>query len=115
MKKGFLSQYFEGVAIKRLSAVEVDTQKSNQHEFNGSKPLRNLLGKERLNDYPVTFVWLGDENEAISEEGMVTWYDAREKHITRSEWRLYFKSNPIMNWAEEGDLLIVAKRSNAKV
>src|SRR5690606_25348518 len=110
MKKGFLSQYFTGVAIKRLKAVEVDTQRSNQHEFNGSQPLRNLLGDKRLNEYPVTFIWLGDENEGISEEGQVTWYDARERHPSRSEWRLYFKSNPVMDWAKEGDLLIVAKR-----
>ncbi|WP_458411457.1 type II restriction endonuclease [Schinkia sp. CFF1] len=116
MKKGFLSQYFEGIAIKKLSSVEVNIQKSNQHEFNGNKPLRNLLGSERLNDYPVTFVWLGDENEGISEEGIVTWYDAREKNPFRSaEWRLYFKSNGVMDWAAEGDLLIVAKRPNGQV
>ena len=116
MKKGFLSQYFEGIAIKKLSLVEVDIQRSNQHEFNGSKPLRNLFGSERLNDYPVTFVWLGDENEGISEEGNVTWYDAREKNPSRSpEWRLYFKSNPVMDWAQEGDLLIVARRPNGQV
>lgn len=115
MKKGFLSQYFEGIAIKKLSSVEVDIQRSNQHEFNGSKPLRNLFGSERLNDYPVTFVWLGDENEGISEEGTVTWYDAREKHPTRTEWRLYFKSNPVIDWAQEGDLLIVAKRPHDQV
>jgi hypothetical protein len=115
MKKGFLSQYFEGIAIKRLSSVEVDVHKSNQHEFNGSKPLRNLFGNMRLNDYPVTFVWLGDENEGISEEGYVTWYDAREKHPSRTEWRLYFKSNPVMDWAQEGDLLIVARRPNNQV
>jgi hypothetical protein len=115
MKKGFLSQYFEGIAIKRLSAVEVNLERSNQHEFNGSKPLQNSLGTERLNNYPVTFVWLGDENEAISENGRVTWYDAREKQPKRREWRLYFKSNPVMDWAEEGDLLIVAKRSNGQI
>lgn len=116
MKKGFLSQYFEGIAIKRLSLVEVDTQRSNQHEFNGSKPLRNLLGNARLNDFPVTFVWLGGENEGISEDGHVTWYNARERNPSRSaEWRLYFKSNPVMDWAEEGDLLIVAKRPNEQI
>ncbi|MCC3359108.1 type II restriction endonuclease [Bacillus sp. REN16] len=115
MKKGFLSQYFEAIAIKRLSSVEVDIHKSNQHEFNGSKPLRNLFGSYRLNEYPVTFLWLGSENEGITEEGHVTWYDAREKHPTRSEWRLYFKSNPVIDWAQEGDLLIVARRPNDQV
>jgi hypothetical protein len=115
MKRGFLSQYFEGIAIKKLSSVEVDIHRSNQHEFNGNRGLRNLFGNTRLNDYPVSFVWLGDENEGISEEGNVTWYDAREKHLSRSEWRLYFKSNPVIDWAQEGDLLIVARRPNNQV
>ncbi|MBS4218326.1 restriction endonuclease [Bacillus sp. FJAT-49711] len=115
MKKGFLSQYFEGIAIKRLSSVEVDIRRSNQHEFNGSVPLRNLLGNNRLSDYPVTFIWLGDENEGISEEGYVTWYDAREKHPSRTEWRLYFKSNSVIDLSQEGDLLLVAKRPDNQV
>ena len=33
MKHGYLSEYFEGVAAKRLSAVEADETKSNQHEY----------------------------------------------------------------------------------
>lgn len=111
MQKGFLSQYFEGVAIKRLSAVEVNTDVSNQHEFNGSRPLHNLLGDSRKT-YFAHFVWLGGENEGISEEGHATWYDARENHPTRSEYRLYFNSNGVMDEAKEGDLLIVAKRTN---
>lgn len=115
MKKGFLSQYFGAIAIKRLSTVEVDIHRSNQHEFNGSKPLKYLFGSSRLNDYPVTFIWLGGENEGITEVGTVTWYDSRERHPSRSEWRLYFKSNPVMDWAQEGDLLIVARRANEQV
>lgn len=115
MKSGFLSQYFEKIAIKRLSSVEVDIHRSNQHELNGSKPLRNLFGDMRLNDYPVTFVWLGGENEGISEEGNVTWYDARVRHPSRTEWRLYFKSNSVIDWAQEGDLLIIAKRPDEQV
>lgn len=115
MKKGFLSQYFEGVAIKKLRPVEVDPKRSNQHEFNGSKPLRNLLGNERLNNYPVAFVWLGDENEGITEDGYVTWYNARERHPTRTEWRLYFNNNSVMEQAQTDDLLIIAKRPNKQI
>ncbi|MFD1361249.1 type II restriction endonuclease [Lentibacillus salinarum] len=117
MKKGFLSQYFEAIVIKRLSAVEVDTERSNQHEFNGTGPLKNLFGSERLNHYPVTFVWLGgDENEAFSEEGSITWYDARESNPARSaEWRLYFSSNGITDLADEQDLLIVARRPDRQI
>src|SRR5690625_1108771 len=115
MKQGFLSQYFDGIAFKRLSAVEVNVQRSNQHEFNGSKALRKLLGENTLNNYPVTFVWFGDENEGISEESSVTWYDARANHPTRTEWRLYFRNNHVSESAEVGDLLIVARRPNKEM
>lgn len=44
MKIGHLSQYFSGVAAKRLRVVEVNPRTSNQHEINGSKVLRVMLG-----------------------------------------------------------------------
>lgn len=112
MKQGYLSEYFEGVVAKRLSAVEASPESSNQHEFNGVGPLKKLLGEDRLTDCPTRFVWVGEENEGLSEDSFVTWYDARERHPTRSEHRLYFRSNPVMEIAGEGDLLIVARRPN---
>jgi hypothetical protein len=45
MKQGYLSQYFSGVAAKRLSSVEANILISNQHEFNGVEGLRTLLGE----------------------------------------------------------------------
>lgn len=115
MKTGFLSEYFEGVVAKRLSAVEADTERSNQHEFNGVNALKKLLGQERFNDFPVRFVWLGEENEGMCEDSLVTWYDSRENHPTRSEYRLYFRTNPIMEMAHEGDLLIIARRPGGEM
>ena len=115
MKKGFLSEYFDGVVAKRLSGVESNPDQSNQHEFNGVKPLKKLLGEEKLADCPTRFVWLGEENEGVSEDSTVTWYDSRENHPTRSEYRLYFRSNPIMELASTGDLLIVARRSSGEI
>lgn len=44
LKRGYLSEYFTGVASKVLSAVEADTATSNQHEYNGVTPLKNILG-----------------------------------------------------------------------
>jgi hypothetical protein len=114
MQRGFLSQYFDGVAVKRLSAVEVNTSVSNQHEFNGSRPLRNLLGDSRQT-FNARFLWLYGENEGITSDGSVTWYDARENHPTRSEYRLYFKRNDVMDRAGEGDLIIVAKRPDNEI
>jgi len=115
MKNGFLSEYFDGVVAKRLSGVESNPGQSNQHEFNGVKPLKKLLGQEKLTDCPARFVWLGEENEGISEDSSVTWYDSRENHPTRSEFRLYFKSNSVMDLAGAGDLLIVARRPSGEI
>lgn len=39
MKKGHLSEYFEGVAVKELSQVEANILRSHQHEFNASRKL----------------------------------------------------------------------------
>ena len=59
MKKGYLSEYFEGAAFKVLSSVEADVLSSNQHEFNGVEGLRRILsepdGKVR---YAATFLYL---------------------------------------------------------
>jgi len=111
MQKGFLSQYFDGVAIKRLRPVEVCVSISNQHEFNANKALRCLLGEVRRT-YDCRFLWFSGENEGVSAEGRVTWYDARENHPTRTEYRLYFNSNDVMDQAQVGDLLIVARRAD---
>jgi len=115
MQKGILSEYFVGVTAKRLSAVEINPDKSNQHEINGVNPLKKLLGEERLTDRSARFVWLGQKNEGVSEDSFVTWYDSREGHPTRTEYRLYFRSNPVMEVASEGDLLIVARRPSGEL
>jgi hypothetical protein len=35
MKAGYLSEFFTGVAMKTLSAIEADPSRSHQQEFNG--------------------------------------------------------------------------------
>lgn len=119
MKRGFLSQYFQGVALKRLSAVEADMSRSHQHEYNGVEELKALLGEpEGKVPYPTRFLYLTDhDDQPVSDEGALTWYDARqrarvERNVMRWEYRLYFPSNQVMQRAAEGDLLIVAKRSD---
>jgi hypothetical protein len=114
IRRGLLSEHFEGVAAKRLSAVEADTSRSNQHEFNGVNQLKKILGQDRAT-FVARFVWLGAEQEAVAEDGYVTWYDARELHPTRSEYRLYFPTTPISELANEGDTLFIAKRTNNSV
>jgi hypothetical protein len=117
MNEGYLSQYFERIAAKRLSAVEADTAISHQHEFNGSRALKEVLGTgsgDRV-QFQTTFVWLGKENEALSSEGFVTWYDARLNHPIRSEYRLYFPTTDVSEMAKAGDLMLIAKRPNGSV
>ncbi|MGP1275831.1 MAG: type II restriction endonuclease [Caulobacterales bacterium] len=110
-----LSNYFSAVAAKVLSAVEVDTQKSNQHEFNGSVALKAVLGGEKAERFPSRFLWLGSDEEVIDELHWLTWYDARERHPTRSEWRLYFPSNAVMERATPDSLLLFARRPSGEV
>lgn len=112
MNNGFLSQYFDAIAAKKLSAVEINLAKSHQHEFNGSRELKNVLRTTEKTQFTTKFMWIEEQNEALSEDGIVTWYDARENHPTRSEYRLYFPSNAIIEMAKEGDTLFIAKRTD---
>ncbi len=116
MKKGYLSHYFNGVAVKILSAVEADVLLSNQHEFNGVKELRNILGEpDGKVRYEAKFLYLTDhDDEPITENGFLTWYDARQKAredrgVMRWEYRLYFPTNLVSQHANAGDLLVIAK------
>ncbi|WP_270374174.1 type II restriction endonuclease [Marinicauda sp. Alg238-R41] len=110
-----LSSYFVNVVAKALRAVEADPARSNQHEFNGTNALKEALGNERFEQKTVRFIWLGSEEDAFDCEAFVTWYDARERHPTRSEWRLYFESNPVMELALEGALLLIACMPNGEL
>ncbi|PKO02633.1 MAG: restriction endonuclease [Chloroflexi bacterium HGW-Chloroflexi-5] len=109
MIKGHLSSYFQGIAAKRLSAVETDPNTSHQHEFNGVNQLISMFGEDR-NRYESRFIFFGgEEGDTVIDDGFVTWYDARENHPTRSEFRLYYGSNFAIDLAKEGDTLVIAK------
>lgn len=117
MKSGYLSQYFSGVAIKTLSAVEADLYISRQHEFNGVSALKRIFGEtEGKRNYNGKFLYLNDnDSEPVISEGILTWYDAREKHPTRSEYRLYFPTTQVSICASEGDMLVIGLRPDNTV
>jgi hypothetical protein len=117
MKKGCLSEYFSGVVAKRLSAVEADPKISNQHEFNGVKPLRSLLGDNRMDQMPSRFMYFGDDEEkTVRADGYLTWYDSRIDQLHRSaEYRLYFPTTSVTEMMQEGDLLLVAKKADDSI
>jgi hypothetical protein len=119
MKKGFLSKFFTGIAVKRLSAVEANLDRSNQHEFNGDKALKNIFGSVQGSEkkkFKAQFIYPSEkEGETLSVDGSLTWYDARDKHPTRSEYRLYFSSTPVSEISSERDLLIIGRQPDNTV
>jgi hypothetical protein len=113
MKKGYLSEYFEGVAAKRLAAVEVDTTRSHQHEFNATREMLRFMGRPTgRRPTPAKFIYLCDEDDApLVDNDSLTLYDSRENQPHRSaEFRFYFPDNEVTKRASEGDLLVIAKR-----
>lgn len=115
MRKGHLSQYFSGVAAKRLRNVEVNQSSSNQHEFNGSRDLRVMLGDDDQR-FPATYMLLKEGTEdAYVLEATANWYDTRRRIETRSaEYRLYYPAeiSAVIRKANAGDLLVVAQRQD---
>lgn len=117
MKAGYLSQYFTGVAIKNLSAVEADPYSSNQHEFNGVSGLKRIFGQPQGKvKFNTKFIYLNDyDDEPITADGFLTWYDARENNPKRSECRLYFPTTQVFTCAAAGDLLVIGLRPDKSV
>jgi hypothetical protein len=110
MKNGYLSEYFEGVSFKRLSAVDAEPKKSNQHEIGTTKKIRLSFLGEREEKFKASYIWFLGENETIIEYGDLTHYDSRKNNKDRSpEWRLYYTSNAVTELMSEGDSLFLAK------
>ncbi len=113
MKKGYLSEYFEGIAAKRLSAVEADRTRSNQHEYQATRSMLTFMGKPTESTrIPTRFIYLTDvDAEPIVENAFLTLYDSRKDQPHRSaEYRFYFPTTAVSLNAAEGDLLVIAKR-----
>ncbi len=113
MKRGYLSEYFEGVAAKRLTAVEADETRSHQHEYNATKQMLAFIDRPTERTRITTrFLYLTDEDpEPIVEDAFLTLYDSRKDQPHRSaEYRFYFPTTNVSLNAAEGDLLVIAKR-----
>lgn len=116
MDYGALSSYFDGAVAKTLSGVDIaGANRSHQHEFNGSEPLRGLFGDDDIKGMRTTFAYLDDDSEPVFDHGSTTWYDARRKHPTRTEYRLYYNDNAAIKLADIGDLMIIAVTESGEV
>lgn len=109
-KRGMLSDLFEAVAAKKLTLVETITPKSNQHEIQGTKPLRGMFGDEDRKQIPTQFVWLGEEQDGFSEEGFVSWSNVRKGKPRPAEYHLYYSGNSVTEAMKPGDAMFLALR-----
>ncbi|WP_332659714.1 type II restriction endonuclease [Brevundimonas sp.] len=103
-----LSSLFAGAVAKRLTLVETITERSNQHEFQGVQPLRQLLGDEDRKGVPTRFIWLSDEQGSLTEDGFLSWSNVRKGKPRPPEYHLYYSTNAVTEAMAVGDLLIIA-------
>ncbi|MCB2053641.1 MAG: restriction endonuclease [Geminicoccaceae bacterium] len=110
MRRGHLADYFKGVGVKRLSAVETEPARSNQHEVNTTPKMRaSFLGENHKQKFPAIFVWLGEDQDGFTAQGSATHYDTRRNQPRSAEWRLYYPTNPVTEAMTEGDTLFLAR------
>ena len=96
----------QGMAFKILSEVEVNHWASNQHEFNGVASLKRIFGLQRQY-FNAKFIFMSDAGIESIEKGSLTWYDARENHPYRTEYRLYYDAFLPLQRASAGDALLI--------
>ena len=110
MKRGQLRDCFAGVGVKRLSAVDAEPARSNQHEIGTTRDMRSQFLREvQRETFQVVYVWLGEDQDGFTVHGTATHYDAREQQAGRApEWRLYYPSNPVTEAMRERDTLFLA-------
>src|SRR3954469_21364245 len=115
MRRGLLSDLFTGVVAKRLTLVETITEKSNQHEFQGTRPLRRLLGDEDRRGIPTSFIWISGEQDAMSESGFMSWTNVRKGKPRAAEYHLYYSGNAVTELMQPGDMLFLALQRDGSI
>ena len=96
------------VFMKRLAAVEIDPKRSNQHEFNAGR-LRQELGLKgnRCRGAVEFLFYKADDAEPVIVTESYTVYDARRRHPSRTEWRMYYRNRGVARHARAGDLMLL--------
>jgi len=109
-----LEQYIRGALVKSVVSGEAGDRSCRQHEFNGVATMRAVLGNERR-QLSAVYLYVTDDGIQASSSGNVTWYDAREKHPSRSEYRLFYETNPVTDRMSAGDSLFFGILPNQSV
>jgi hypothetical protein len=115
IRRGLLSDLFIGVVAKRITLVETISKCSNQHEFQGTRPLRKLFGDEDQRQIQTRFVWLGAEQEGISEDGFLSWSNVRKGKPRAAEYHLYYSGNAVTAAMQPGDTMFLARRPDESI
>lgn len=110
LTSGYLKKYFKGIIVKKLSAVETMPKTSNQHEFNATVRMKEIFGADDRK-FKTDFLYIDDEQKLTSND-YLTWYDARRNHPTRTEYRLYYPSTPVSDSAAVGDSLFICVKQD---
>ena len=96
------------VFMKRLAGVEIDPERSNQHEFNAGRLRRELDLRGDPCQGAVQFLFYkADDAEPVIVTETYTLYDARRRHPSRTEWRMYYPNRGVARHARAGDLMLL--------
>lgn len=112
-----LSNVFEAVAHKELTAVDLPNLASNQHELNGVAALRLFFGTGEPTRSEISWHYFADDVEPTEQDGDFTFYDARAKtaeRTGRTEWRFYYQGD-FLRQANVGDTLIFARTKTGQL
>ncbi|WP_170438370.1 type II restriction endonuclease [Ruegeria arenilitoris] len=118
MKFGVLADIFKGAGAKILTEVEINRQRSNQHEFQGVGGFRAFLGAPAQKEtFQSIFYWLEDDEDAEPPRlaSFCTWSDVRRGKAGRSpEYHLYYAANsePVVHRARAGDQVVIARKQD---
>jgi EcoRII C terminal len=112
IRHGYLSDLFTGVVAKTLTLVETITPRSNQHEFQGTKPFKALFGTEDRRGIPTRFIWLAEEQAAVTEDGFISWSNVRKGKPRAPEFHLYYSGNAVTEAMMPGDTMFLALRQD---
>lgn len=110
-----LNQIFSDIAYKKLARVDIYGNNSNQHEITATGALRDFFNTDSRITLPITWFYFNDDraDDFPSESGIITYYDSRENHPTRTEWRIYYQGDFLTENSEPDDLFVLVKISNS--
>lgn len=101
---------FDWIALKVVSASEVNLETSHMHEFSGVQALRQAFGRNRQR-FRGRFVYVG-AGQVFSADARLTWYSPGDRGAV---FRLYYQENPVVRAAKAGDILVLAKYGEQKL